>query len=122
MTVEMNINKLMSGEVIYKPFWWADGKEKRTHDIWDDGDRDNTKRKVLSPEEKPERILKHEKPVRDLTKPTVEKADKKPQHEKMWSQLRESIDIGELSKRTLDAPVPGVTVRELLSISPDLIQ
>ena len=27
----------------------------------------------------------------------------------------------ELSKRSLDAPVPGVTVRELLSISPDLI-
>jgi len=32
------------------------------------------------------------------------------------------VDIGELSRRTLDAPVPGVTVRELLSISPDMIQ
>jgi len=40
----------------------------------------------------------------------------------MWNTLRESVNIGELSKRTLDAPVPGVTVRELLSISPDLIQ
>ena len=28
----------------------------------------------------------------------------------------------ELSIRTLDAPVPGVMVRELLSISPDLVQ
>jgi len=32
------------------------------------------------------------------------------------------VDIGELSRGTLDAPVPGVTVRELLSISPDMIQ
>ena len=30
--------------------------------------------------------------------------------------------MDELSKRTLDAPVTGVTVRELLSISPDLMQ
>jgi len=32
------------------------------------------------------------------------------------------VDIGKLSRRTLDTPVPGVTVRELLSISPDMIQ
>ena len=35
--------------------------------------------------------------------------------------LRETIDIEELSKRALNPPVPGVTVRELLSISPGLI-
>jgi len=40
----------------------------------------------------------------------------------MWNMLRQSVNIGELSKRTLDAPVPRVTVRELLSISLDLIQ
>jgi len=123
VTVETNPNELMNGdEVIYKPFWEPDMFEKQTCNIWDDGDRDNTKWKALSSEKKPKRILKREKPVRDLTKPAVEKADKKPQHEKMWNQLRESIDIDELSKRTLDAPVPGVTVRELLSISLDLIQ
>jgi len=120
-TNDMNTNELMNGkEMIYKPFWEADVEEKRTCDIWDDGDRDDTKWKALSLEEKPKKILKRERPVRDLTKPVVEKT--KPQYEKMWNQLRESIDIGELSKRTLDAPVPGVTVRELLSISPDLIQ
>ena len=120
-TNDTNTNELMNvEEVIYKPFWEADVEEKRTRDIWDDGDRDDIKRKALSPEEKPKRILKRERPVKDLTKPVVEKT--KPQHEKMWNQLRESIDISELSKRMLDTLVPGVTVRELLSISPDLIQ
>jgi len=33
-----------------------------------------------------------------------------------------TINIDELTKRTLDAPVPGVTVRDLLSISPEMIQ
>jgi len=61
-------------------------------------------------------------PVHEKLVEKTEKSEKRHQHEKIWNQLRESIDIGELSKRTLDAPVPGVTVRELLSISPDLIQ
>jgi len=52
----------------------------------------------------------------------LEKPEKLQQHEKMWSTLQESVDIGELSKRTLDVLVPGVTVRELLLIAPDLIQ
>ena len=51
-----------------------------------------------------------------------EKHEKRPQPEKMWNTLRDSVHIGELSRRTLDAPVPGVTVRKLLSISPDMIQ
>ena len=42
--------------------------------------------------------------------------------DKLWAMLRESINLEKLSKKGLDAPVPGVTVRGLLSISPDLIQ
>ena len=40
----------------------------------------------------------------------------------LWATLRESVNFEELSKRTLDAPVQGVMVIELLSISPELIQ
>jgi len=36
--------------------------------------------------------------------------------------LRGTVNIDELTKRTLDAPVPGVTVQDLLSISPKRIQ
>ena len=46
----------------------------------------------------------------------------KPCQNKLWATLREFVNLDELSKRTLDAPVPEVTVRELLSISPDLIK
>lgn len=35
--------------------------------------------------------------------------------------MRETIDLNDLSKRAFNAPVPGVIVRELLCISPDLI-
>ena len=44
----------------------------------------------------------------------------KPRQDKLLATLRKSVDLDELSKRTLDAPVPGVTVRELLSISQTL--
>jgi len=63
----------------------------------------------------PKRVERHDEK-------TVEKLEKRHQHEKMWNTLRESTDIGEISKRTLDTRVPGVTVRELLSISPDMSQ
>ena len=46
----------------------------------------------------------------------------KPRQDKLWATLWESVNLYELSKKTLDAPVPGVTLRGLLSISPDLIQ
>ena len=36
--------------------------------------------------------------------------------------MRETIDIRDVSKRTLGAALPGAMVRELLSISTDLIQ
>ena len=42
--------------------------------------------------------------------------------DKLWSRLRELLNLEEFSKRTLDAPVPVVMVRELLCISPHLIQ
>ena len=96
-TNDTNTNELTNGEeIIYKPFWKADMDEKRTPDIWDDGNRDNTKWKALSIEEKPKRILRHEKPVRDLTKPVVEK---RHQYDKMWNTLRESTDIGEILQK-----------------------
>ena len=40
--------------------------------------------------------------------------------DKLWATLRESVNLEEISKRTIDAPVPDVTVRELLSMSPNL--
>jgi len=36
--------------------------------------------------------------------------------------LRGMVNIAKLTKRTLDAPVTGVTVRDLLSMSPEMIQ
>jgi len=121
--VACNILEEINGEkVIYKP---SREEEKRARESWDEGDKNDAKRKSFSPENSP-KILKRDKPLRQPAyEKQVEKHDEKPprpQHDKMWSTLRESVDIGELSKRTLDAPVPGVTVRELLSISPDLIQ
>ena len=53
---------------------------------------------------------------------TVTVPPNKPRQDKLWATQRESVNLDELSKRTLDAPVAGVTVRKLLSISPDLIQ
>ena len=38
-----------------------------------------------------------------------------PHQDKLWVTLRESVNLDEVSKRTVEAPVPGVTVRELLS-------
>ena len=46
----------------------------------------------------------------------------KPCQDKLWATLRESVNLYELCKRTLDASVPRLTVKEHLSISPDLIQ
>jgi len=94
-------------------------EEKRTRDSWDKRYHPNMKHPALSPLTK---ILKREKPLRHLAAEYEEKHEKRPQPEKMWNTLRDLINIGELSTRTLDAAVPWVTVRELLSISPDMIQ
>jgi len=93
-------------------------EETRTRDTWDEGDHPDTKRPVFSP---PTKILKRDKPLQQPAS-EHEKHEKRPQPEKMWNTLRDSVDIGELSRRTLAAPVPVVTVRKLLSISPDMIQ
>ena len=55
---------------------------------------------------------------RALTVPLNRKTNK----DKLWATLRKSVNLEELSKSTLDTPVHGVTARELLSISYDLIQ
>jgi len=116
-TVVHNIQEQMNGEeVVYKPFWDVEIEEKRARDTWDEGDYPKKKRPAFSP---PTKILTRDKPLRQ---PAGEHEEKRPQPEKMWNMSRDSVDIGELSRQTLDAPVPGVTVRELLSISPDMIQ
>jgi len=115
-SVVYDILEQMNGEeVVYKPFW--DIEEKRTRDTEDEGDHPDTNRPAFSP---PMKILKHDKPLRHPA--SDEKHEKRPPTEKIWNTLWDSVDIGELSRRTLDALVPGVTVRELLSISPDMIQ
>jgi len=117
-TVVHDILEQMNGEeVVYKLFW--DVEEKRARDTWDEYDHPDTKRPAFSP---PTKILKRDKPLRQPAGEHEEKHEKRPQPEKMWNTLRDSVDISELSRRTLDAPVPGATVRELLSISPDMIQ
>jgi len=114
-----NILEQMNGEeVVYKPFWDVKVEEKHARDTWDKGDHPNIKRPAFSP---PTKILKHDKPLRHPAAEHEEKHEKRPQPEKMWNTSRDSVDIGKLSRRTLDASVPGVTVRELLSISPDMI-
>jgi len=115
-----NIQEQMNGEeVVYKRFWDVEIEEKRARDTWDEGDHPEKERPAFSP---PTKILKCDKPLRHPAGEHEEKHEKCPQPEKMWNTLRDSVDIGVLSRRTLDAPVPGVTVRELLSISPDMIQ
>jgi len=119
-TMVHDILEQMNGEeVVYKLFWDVEVEEKHTRDTWDEGDHPDTKRPAFYP---PTKILKCEKPLRHPAGEHEEKHEKRPQPEKMWNTSRDSVDIGELSRRTLDAPVPGVTVRELLSISPDMIQ
>jgi len=119
-TMVYDILEQMNGEeVVYKLFWDMDIEEKRARDMEDEGDHPDTKCPAFSP---PTKILKRDKPLRQLAGEHEEKHEKRPQPEKMWNTLRDSVDIGELRRRTLDAPVPGVRVRELLSISLDIIR
>jgi len=55
----------------------------------------------------PKRVERHDEK-------TVEKLAKSHQRDKMWNTLRESTDIGEISKRMLDTRVPGVTVKSAM--------
>jgi len=81
-------------------------------DRGDEGDNNQRTKQLVNPD-RPPKILKRE-----------EKSNKEnqPKEEKLWNSLRGTVNIDELTKRTLHAPVPGVTVRDLLSISPEMIQ
>ena len=87
-------------------------EEKRVRDRGDEGDNNQRTKQLFNPD-RPPKILKR-----------GEKSNKEnqPKQEKLWNSLRGTVNIDELTKRTLDAPVPGVTVRDLLSISPEMIQ
>jgi hypothetical protein len=88
-------------------------EEKRGRTLGDEENKENKKPRTKEPRRKASRTRTTTTPLR---------CPPKPSKEKLWSTLRETVNLEELSKRTLDAPVPGVTVRELLSISPDLMQ
>ena len=87
-------------------------EEKRGRTMADEEIKENKKARTKEPRRKPSKTRATSTPL----------GPPKPIKEKLWSTLRESVNLEELSKRTLNAPVPGVTVRELLSISPDLMQ
>ena len=91
----------------------ADVEEKRGRPIEDEGETENKRPRIREPVRRSPRTSKRA--------PTVP-PNRTTNKENLWATLRESVNLEELSKRTLDAPVPGVTVREPLSISPDLIQ
>ena len=81
-------------------------EEKRGRDPRDEGNNERAGKHPFNPA-KPPKILKRK-----------ECAAERP--EKLWMTLREKVDIEELTRRTLEAPVPGVTVGEL-SISTEMI-
>ena len=113
------LEQMNEEEIVYKPFWDVEIEEKNTRDMEDEWDHPDTNSPAFS---SPMKILKHDKTLQHPAgEKQGEKHEKHPQPEKMWNTLWDSVDIGELSRRTLDAPVPGVRVRELLSISLDMI-
>ena len=94
------------GKMSYTQSREMEVEEKRVRESWDEGEKE-AKRQALSPENPP-KILRRNKPQaikHQAIQPADERSPRPPQHEKMWNTLRESV---ELSKRTLDAPVPGV--------------
>ena len=96
----------------------ADVEEKRGRSMNDKGNKEKRRLKVRDfPPVSRKTPLNKENKERAVTAPP-----NKPRQDKLWATQRESVNLDELSKRTLDAPVAGVTVRKLLSISPDLIQ
>ena len=114
-----NMMEKMNGEnVIYMQSREMEVDEKSVRESCHEGEKE-TEWQALTPENPP-KILRRNKP--QVIQPAAERSPRPAQHEKMWNMLRKSVNIGELSKRTLDAPVPEVTVRELLLISLDLIQ
>jgi len=87
-------------------------EEKRIRDRGDKGDNNQQTKQLFNPH-RPPKILKRGE---------NSNKENQPKQEKLWNSLHSTVNIDELTKRTLDAPVPGVTVRDLLSISPEMIQ
>jgi len=106
--------KINGEPVVYNPSkeLEVEVEEKRVRDRGDEGDNNQRTKQLFNPD-RPHKILKR-----------GEKSNKEnqPKHEKLWNSLRGTVNIDELTKRPLDAPVPGVTVRDLLSILPEMIQ
>jgi len=93
MGVVHNIQEQMNGEeVVYKLFWDMEIEEKCARDTCDEGHHHEKKRVAFSP---PTKILKRDKALRQ---PAGKHEEKRPQPEKMWNPLRDSVDIGELSR------------------------
>jgi len=90
----------------------AEVEEKRVRDRGDEGDNNQRTMQLFNPD-RPPKILKRGE---------ESNKENQPKQEKVWNSLRGTVNIDELTKRTLDAPVPGVTVRDLLSISPEMFQ
>ena len=95
----------------------ADVEEKRGRSMNDEG---NKEKKRLKARDFP--LVSRNTPRNEEKETAVPIPPNKPCQDKLWATLQESVNLDELSKKTLDSLVPGVTLRELLSISLDLIQ
>ena len=95
----------------------GDVEEKRGRSMNDEGNKEKKRPTVRDFPPVSRKTPHNKEKERAVTVPP-----NKPRQDKLWATLLEFVNLDELSKWTLDAPVPGVTVRELLSISPDLIQ
>jgi len=113
------LEQINGEEVIYNPFWDVEIEEKHARDTWDKEDHPDLKCKAFS---SPMKILKYDKSLQYPASEYKEKQEKHPQPKNMCNILQDLVDIDELSRWTLDTSVPGVTVSELLFISPDMIQ
>ena len=107
-------SKINGEAVIYKASEEVEVEveEKRVRDRGDEGDNNQRTKQLFNPD-RLSKILKR-----------AEKSHKEnqPKQEKLWNSLHGTVNIDELTKSTLDAPVQGVTLRDLLSISPEMIQ
>ena len=91
----------------------ADVEEKKGRDIQDVREKENKGTRTREPVKR--------SPQTNKSALTVSQ-NRSTKKAKLWATLRESVNLEEPNKRTLDAPVLGVTVKDLLSISSDLIQ
>ena len=108
--IREEVNKVL---VVFLATEEEDVEEKRGRPIEDEGGKEN---KRLRTRELVRRSPRTNKLA--LTVPLNRTTNK----DQLWATLRKSVNLAELSKSTLDTPVPGVIARKLLSISHDLIQ